>query len=243
MLGQKDTTTPKDDLMPEDKQDFQRFECTTNGSNKFWEVWKHTESHDGSWFYYLTTRWGKIGCDWGSKEKMFLSEPGRDFCYNRKVTEKIKKGYSLVKTGKTKFSHLPNPFKTPVIDKVPVITMSELEYLCKAESKKEIAIVATEKIASTLDAYGWTWASKRCLMKVHWPIQPSSWYILHPSEKTVTYLDGDHESNALWAERHGIELIKLVDDPLEEIEYPKGKTKEKEEHDEFMIRLDRVELD
>lgn len=70
-----------------------RYECRENGSSKFWVVNRPVEI-DGSWF--VTVEFGKIGV-WGqTRSHEERSRYAADRYYEKKVDEKLNKGYSLV---------------------------------------------------------------------------------------------------------------------------------------------------
>ncbi len=72
--GPKMTATPK-----------RYFECTEEGSSKFWEIWMEDKD--------VTTSWGKIGTTGQTKTKTFADESKAKKEYDKLLEEKTGKGY------------------------------------------------------------------------------------------------------------------------------------------------------
>lgn len=66
------------------------YECTKDGSSKFWECWV-----DGKVFH---ARWGPIGQDPRSQQKPFPTEKEARIHEAKKIKEKIRKGYIHIQT-------------------------------------------------------------------------------------------------------------------------------------------------
>ncbi len=62
------------------------FECTADGSSKFWEVWLAGAD--------MTTHWGKIGTTGQEKTKSFATPEKARVEYDKLVDEKTGKGYT-----------------------------------------------------------------------------------------------------------------------------------------------------
>ena len=75
---------------------FKRFECTTNGHNKFYEVYLFSENrYDDS--YKIVTKYGKIHNTPVSDTKLFNTINNAIKYFENKVSEKLKKNYIQIK--------------------------------------------------------------------------------------------------------------------------------------------------
>ncbi len=68
----------------------ERYECTTGGSNKFWEV--EVVKNE------LIVRFGKIGTEGQTNEKTFTSKAEAQKALDKLKKEKLGKGYTLKRT-------------------------------------------------------------------------------------------------------------------------------------------------
>jgi len=82
--------------MPDTFQQPRRFQCTTEGHNKFWNIAKFHRTRLGGAFFCFQTRWGRIGTSGTTNEREFFSALERDVEYYKLIRQKQAKGYREV---------------------------------------------------------------------------------------------------------------------------------------------------
>lgn len=70
--------------------------CVVDNHNKFYEVSKM--EHQGK--YMCKIHYGRIGTNGESKKHAFDFESDRDVFFNKKIQEKLKKGYKIINKSK-----------------------------------------------------------------------------------------------------------------------------------------------
>ena len=135
--------------MPEDVKDKLSFTNTTDGHNKFWNIWKIGDKK-------LCTQWGAIGSTGTINEKSFLSTWKRDDNYATLISSKKKKGYIQL-ASEDKISEKKNPIlmmaNEPKLKKALEEKLLEKKIFPRIEAQSQTAVSWRLVVNEDVSAY------------------------------------------------------------------------------------------
>ena len=248
--------------MSDQKQEFKRYEYHHDNIHKFWEIWKNSDFDlNGVEYYCYTTRWGKIGNNGTQRMKTYYDIYSRNQTYYRKISEKLRKGYTQEPTTTSKHNThtlvtIDSKMQYTIKDPNKPLTLQDLEILHQYGVKQNLVVEATVELGVLLQHWGWHWRDGHKIIEHAFPSDDSHFYELFPLKKSVVKWFGRPPADAYSTECNRIDITvdtDILDQKLRESvseleQYSKQKrldeAKEKvNKTDSLFNRLDSMEFE